>query len=180
MASNRNSSRQMWLTALIVAVALVGLVAGALTRDVIAASNGGRVVQRPTQIPGATGTTTLADTPSATVPPTIAPALVHFSIKVTASPNSGHPGDTVTFIATVTADDSGQPVAGLTCHLRAPTDGEPAFLTTWPAPTATNINGIASWTVTVPPMQSGRYVVEVFGQTPSWSYVARTGYTVTA
>jgi hypothetical protein len=106
--------------------------------------------------------------------------LAHFSIRLTASPSSGHAGDVITISAHATDAATGAPIPGLTCRLRTPTDGASGLFTTWPTPTATDSSGVASWTATIPTDTPGRYEIEVFAQTPSWSYVARTAVIVKA
>lgn len=160
-------------------VALIGLLAGALTRTLV---NAASASQGTPQVLEATTTATSEpqSTVIATLAPTTAPVLAHFSIKLTASPLSAHAGDDISITAYVTDDATGAPVPGLTCVLRAPTNGAPGLFTTWPTPTATTSAGIASWTTTIPADAPGRYTIEVYAQTPSWSYVARTSVVVTA
>lgn len=153
-------------------MAFSGLVAGALTRTLISAS------ASPTgRMPAATVTltaTSLPETnPTAAPVATEAPAATSFTIKLSATPVSGHPGTTITITARVTSIHDGSPIAGLTCRLRAPTNGEPGLFTTWPTPDATDSSGVATWTAQIPANAPGRYVLEVFAQTPSWSYIAR-------
>lgn len=179
LASRQNPQRRGLLIALIIIVALGGLFSGALTRTLMSyASAPHGVAQQPT----ATATSTSQPSPSPTAPqtPIIAPVLAHFSIKLIASPTSAPAGQTIQITARVTDNANGAPVAGLTCVLRSPTNNAPGLLTTWPTPTATNTSGVATWTAKIPTLQTGRYVIEVFAQTPSWSYVARTSVYVTA
>jgi hypothetical protein len=173
-----NRQRQGWLIALIALIGVVGLLAGASTRLFVSATSN----QTLRQSPEPTATATLASEVSPTVAsdPTTPPDMANFTLKVTASPLSGHAGDTITVSVLATDDATGAPAPGLTCHLRTPTDGTPGLLVTWPTPTATDASGVASWTVTIPANAPGRYAIEAFAQTPSWTYVARTSVTVTA
>ncbi len=181
MASERNRQRQVLLTTLIALIALLGFMAGAITRTLIT-SAAPTLGQSPRTEPTGTAAVTLTPelSPVVTQAPTVAPSLAHFTLRITVSPTSGHVGDTITISVRATDDATGAPIAGLTCHLRAPTDGAKGLFTTWPTPTATNSSGIALWTATIPPDAPGRYEIEVFAQTPSWSAVRETGVTVTA
>lgn len=179
VASNQNRQRQGLLTALITLIALTGFMAGALTRTLTttASSQGLRQSSDPT----ATMTSTLAPelSPTATREPTVAPALAHFTISLTVSTSSGHAGEMITINALVTDATTGAPIPGLTCRLRAPTDGAAGLFTTWPSPTATNSSGVATWTDVIPPDAPGRYEIEVFAQTPSWVYFKRATVFIT-
>jgi hypothetical protein len=179
VASRHSRQRQGLLTALIAMTALIGLLAGALTRALITnASASTSQSQNPE--PTATATQQPQPIATATESPTIAPVLVHFTIKLTVSPASAHPGDAISITALATDSATGAPIPGLTCVLRAPTNGVSGLFTTWPTPTATNESGIASWTANAPANTPGRYEIEAFAQTPSWSYVARTTVIITA
>ncbi len=179
MASKQNRQRQTLLTALIIFIALTGFMAGALTRTLTtSASQSLRLNPNPTATPTATPEPEIS--PTVTLDPTTAPSLGHFSINLTVSPLSGYAGETITINALVTDDATGVPIPGLTCRLRAPTNGTTGLFTTWPPPTATDSSGVASWTSVIPNVAPGRYVIEVFAQTPSWWYVKRATVFVTA
>jgi hypothetical protein len=169
----------MWLTALIACVALVGLVSGVLTRNFLSSQS--TQTEGRNQRPSATPTMRQGplSTPTATAAATVAPALVHFSIKLTVTPNAGQSGGAITITALATDDKTGESVPGLTCRLRTPTDGESGLLSTWPTPTATNSDGIATWIATVPNESPGRYAIEVYAQTPAWKYIGRASFTIT-
>lgn len=181
VASKQNRLRQGLLTALITLIALLGFMAGLITRT-LTASAAFNLGQR--QNPEATATTFATQapqlSPTASIEATTAPSLTHFTIRLTVSPSSGHVGDAIVITARVTNNATSAPVSGLTCHLRAPTNGANGLFTIWPTPTATDDAGVASWTTTIPTVAPGRYEIEVFAQTPSWSYVARAEVTVTA
>ncbi len=181
MASKQNWRRQGLLTALIALVALTGFMAGLITRaftSSAALSLDQRLHPQSSETPAATKTLQLS--PTAVTETTVAPSLAHFVIELTVTPSSGHAGDSIVITARVTDNATGAPVPGLTCHLRAPTDGSAGLFTTWPTPAATDNTGVASWTETIPPVAPGKYEIEVFAQTPSWSYYARVGVIVTA
>ena len=173
MTQNQNRQRQGLLIALVALVALVGLLAGSFTRMLISSASPGQS-QRPKPEPTATASPAPQLSPTAPSDPTVSTSLGHFTLKLTATPSAAHAGDDITINALATDNATGGPTPGLTCRLRAPSDGAPGLLSTWPSPTATNDAGIASWTATIPADAPGRYEIEVFAQTPSWSYVART------
>ena len=178
MASQQRQRGQIGLlTALLILIGLIGLTSGALTRSLLNATGPGHA---KTHAPTPTATATPQPEPTTTLTPqsTAAPALEHFSIHLTISPTSGLAGSTITIAAHVTDNATGAPISGLTCQLRQPTNGAPGLFTTWPTPDATNDSGDATWSAQIPPLAPGRYVVEVFAQTPSWSYVARASVTV--
>ncbi len=181
MASRQNRQRQNLLTALIAFIALTGLMTGALTRTFItnsSLSQGQRQNAEPTATDTATLTPQLSPTP--TNAPTVAPVLAHFTLRLTVSPASNHAGGSIAISVLATDDATGAPIPGLTCRLRAPSDGAPGLLSAWPTPTATDSSGVASWTSTIPADAPGRYEIEVFAQTPAWSYVAHATVVVTA
>ena len=181
MASRQNRQRQSLLTALIAFIALTGIMAGALTRTLItsaATSQGQRQNLEPT--PTATATLTPQLSPTPTNAPTVAPVLAHFTLKLTVSPASNHAGGSIVINVLATDDATGAPIPGLTCRLRAPSDGAPGLLSVWPTPTATDSSGVASWTSTIPADAPGRYEIEAFAQTPAWSYVAHASVVITA
>lgn len=173
-----NRQRQGMLIALIAFIGVVGLLAGVSTRLLVSAASNQTLRQHSE--PTATATLAPEVSPTAASDPTAPPDMAHFTLKVTASPTSGRAGDTITISVLATDDATGEPAPGLTCHLRAPTDGGPGLLVMWPTPTATDASGLASWTMTIPANAPGRYEIEAFAQTPSWTYVARTSVTVTA
>jgi hypothetical protein len=167
-------------TALVIVVALIGLVAGATTRLVLSVSAGARVLN---QLPAATPTATLLvaiPSPTLTQEPTTFPVGAHFSIRLTITPSSGPAGANITIAAHVTDNATGAPLPSLTCHLRAPSNDGPMLFSTWPAPVASDNAGVATWNTSIPQVAPGRYVVEVFAQTRSWSYVQRASIIVTA
>lgn len=181
MASRQNRQRQSLLTALIAFIALTGIMAGALTRTLItsaASSQGQRQNLEPTATATATLTPQLSPTP--TNEPTVAPVLAHFTLRLTVSPASTHAGASIAINVLATDATTGAPIPGLTCRLRAPSDGAPGLLSAWPTPTATDSSGVASWTSTIPADAPGRYEIEAFAQTPAWSYVAHASVVITA
>jgi hypothetical protein len=173
-----NRRRQGPLIALIALIGAVGLLAGVSTRLLITATSNQALRQHPE--PTVTATPAPELSPTAVSDPTAPPDMSHFSLKVMASPSSGRAGDTITISVIATDDATGDAAPGLTCHLRAPTDGAAGLLVTWPTPTATDASGVASWTVAIPANAPGRYEIEAFAQTPSWTYVARASVTITA
>lgn len=180
MASQQNQQGRPWLlTALIVLISLIGLASGALTRTLLGGAPGGHV-NAPQATLEPTATFQPAPTTTTTLAPTSAPVLAHFTIHLTVSPAAGSPGATITINAVATDNATGAPIPGLTCRLREPTNGAPGLFTTWPTPDATDSAGIASWTAQIPSVAPGRYVIEVFAQTPSWSYIARASVFVQA
>lgn len=175
----QNRHRQGLLLALVALVAVIGLLAGVFTRIAVSAASFNQT-QRQNPEPTATATLTPKASPTATSEATTPPDLAHFTLKLTATPSSGQAGDTIVISVLATNDATGNPIPGLTCRLRAPTDGVSGLLSTWPTPTATNESGVATWTETMPANAPGRYEIEVFAQTPSWSYVARAGVFIKA
>ena len=83
-----------------------------------------------------------------------------FSLSIALSSRTLSAGETFTVTVTATTTD-GAPVSGLSCMLRAPTDGPPGLFTTWPAPMTTDSDGRATWTLTAPLVAAGTYGIEV-------------------
>lgn len=177
MRPQQNRRRQGLLVALLALTGVVGLLAGISTRLLVTT---GAYNQVRRQIPEPSATLAPESSSTALSNPTVPPNVAHFTLKLTATPSSGHAGDSITISVLATDDATGDPAPGLTCHLRAPTDGAPGLLATWPTPAATNASGVASWTVTIPANAPGRYEIEVYAQTPSWTYIRQTSVTVEA
>ncbi|MGH2504777.1 MAG: hypothetical protein ACRDID_19885, partial [Ktedonobacterales bacterium] len=70
--------------------------------------------------------------------------------------------------------------SGLPCILRAPTDGSPALLSSWPPARSTDSSGAATWTLTAPQKPAGSYDIEAFASTSKWSYKLDSSATVRA
>lgn len=172
--------RPFGLIILVTLVAVAGLLTGAGTRLLltprapIGNQGGAQATQTAPTATLAPAITATATTNSATPPSTLA----HFSTSLSISPKSGPVGSSITITAIATVDGTHAPMQGLTCTLRTPTDGSRALFTSWPSPTATNSNGVATWTATVPNVTPGTYFIEVYAQTPSWTHYQVASFTV--
>lgn len=141
--------------------AAIGLLAGILTHALTSsqspsAPGNGPVISGSPPALSATMTPATAD---ATATSTISNQQSGFTLGITLSQRTVTVGETLT--VTVVATTNGAPVSGLSCTLRAPTDGPPGLLATWPAAATTDANGQAIWTITVPSLAPGTYGVEV-------------------
>lgn len=156
---------------LLALVALIGLLLGILTRTLVSRQGtSARVTPTLTATahpPRATATTIL---PTATV--TEGAPSGHFQLSVTVSPKAAHAGQQVTVTVNAFDPNTHAPIAGLPCILRAPSDGSPAFLSTWPAKRTTDADGAATWILTAPSETPGDYEIEAFAQTTKWSWKA--------
>lgn len=156
-------TRLSWVatTLALLTFATIGLLAGALThaltsRQAPGASGSGPVISGSPPALSATVTPASAD---ATVTSTTSNQQSGFILGITLSQRTATVGQTFTVTAVATAN--GAPVSGLSCTLRAPTDGPTGLLATWPAAATTDSNGKATWTITVPSVAPGTYGVEV-------------------
>lgn len=178
----RKASAPMGLIILLLAlVSLIGLLSGMLTHTLIARH--GIIAQVPsTQSPGVSSGATNTPAGSATSGTSTASALAsRFQLSISVSSKTVSPGDQVTITVHAYTPDTHAPVSGLSCTLRAPTDGSSALLSTWPDPQTTDANGVATWTVTVPTLAAGSYEVEAYARTPKpWSWKADSTVTVRA
>ena len=162
------------LRALLAAVALVvcvgsGLAAGTFSRGLVTRLGGSVATQTTTQVSHGATQATGSSTPS----PTPLPAQLAasgFTLTTTAAPNHVAAGQQFTVIATVVAGDGVTPVPGLTCTMRAPSEGARPLFQQWPAPQVTDAKGVATWTLTAPQVQPGQYAVDViaYGQHGYW------------
>jgi len=148
-------------TLALLAFATVGLLAGVLThaltsRQSPGAPGSGPVISGSPPALSATVTPTSADV---TATSTTGNQQSGFTLGITLSQRTVTAGET--FTVTVVATANGAPVNGLSCTLRAPTDGPPGLLPTWPPAATTDANGQAIWTITVPSVAPGTYGVEV-------------------
>lgn len=159
------NSRLNWsvpiLAASLVMCAISGLAAGTFTRGLVDAMSLSSV------FPTATRTSVPATRPSATLTPTAADrptvlAASGFTITAVPTPNAVAPGQTVTVVATVTAQDGISKVAGVQISLSAANEDGPALMAQWPAPSVTDDRGEATWSLDIPAStQPGTYGVMV-------------------
>lgn len=106
--------------------------------------------------------------PSATPIPTATartiaqqPGNLPFFLAASASPASLAAGQTLTITIQASSQYGSAPVVGLTCYMRAPSDGRVPLFQTWPTPAVTGASGQATWTLTAPQVAPGPYGVEV-------------------
>lgn len=137
---------------------LAGVVAHALTGGQSAGALGGGPVISGSP-PARTTPSETASPPDPTATSAITNPQAGFTLDITLSQRTVSAGETLT--VTVVATTNGAPVSGLTCTLRAPTDGPPGLLTAWPTPATTDATGQATWTLTTPTLAPGVYGVEV-------------------
>lgn len=168
--------RATLIALILVAFALSGFGAGLVTRTVAgnALSNVSKVLPNPTgqthtQIP--TSTSSRANpTSTATALPTVI-AQSGFTLQAAPSAKTLSPGQQFTVVVIALASDRITPVVGLTCYMRARTDGTPPLFQQWPGPQVTDKDGRAIWALTSPQNSPGAYGFEVvaYGQ-HSWYY----------
>src|SRR5512146_3133650 len=97
-------------------------------------------------------TATLAAVATSTAPS----SATGFSLSIVLSSRTLSAGEAFTVTVTATTPN-GAPVNGLSCTLRAPTDGPPGLFAVWPAPAITDSDGRAVWTLTTPSVAAGSY-----------------------
>lgn len=148
-------------TLALLAFAALGLLAGVLTFALTSRQSAGGLVNDPVisgSPPALAATATPAQTDTTATSTTSNPQS-GFTLAITLSARTVTAGETLT--VTVVATTNGAPVSGLSCALRAPTDGPPGLLDAWPAPATTDASGQATWSITVPSAAPGTYGVEV-------------------
>lgn len=161
MAAQRIRLSMGAATLVLLAFAVFGLLVGVLTHALTGRQSSGALAQGPV-ISGSPPALSATATPigaDATATSMTSNAQSGFTLAITLSTRTVTAGETLT--VTVVATTNGAPVSGLSCALRAPTDGPPGLLDTWPAPATTDANGQANWTFTVPSVAPGTYGVEV-------------------
>lgn len=144
---------------ILLACSATGMLAGAFAHTLASKQSPGSSVSGPVISGTPPGGASATATPSlVTETPTVSGSATGFTLSITLSARSVSPGET--FTVTVIATANGAPLSGLSCALRAPTDGPPGLLSTWPAPVVTDANGEATWTVTTPSVTPGTYGIE--------------------
>lgn len=151
---------------MLVAFALTGLLLGLLTHGLVISASAAtaRTTQTPTR---AHATATREKTPSATPPP----ATGKFDLALSISPQRVSAGDTITVTVKATVAGTSTPLASLVCALGGSGSG-PDLLTKWPAPQATDAQGVATWHITVPRVAPGTYSIEAKASTTTPIYSA--------
>ncbi len=151
-------------------VALIGLMLGILTHALV--SRAGRIAQTPATIsvrashtPTATATSGAASTTPTSSTSTFTG---HFELTISVSPKTVKAGQQITVTVHAYTADTHAAISGLQCTLRAPIDGSPSLLTSYPAAQITDNTGAVSWIVTAPSQAPGTYEIETFAQTQSW------------
>lgn len=158
--------------ALLALVALIGLLLGILTRTLVSRQPEITQAARTATATIRAPTITTTRSPTETSTTTTGVVTSHFRLTVTVSPKAARPGQQITVTVNAFDPNTHAPVAGLPCTLRAPSDGSPSFLTTWPAAQTTDANGAATWTVTAPSKPAGIYEIEAFAQSAKWNWKA--------
>lgn len=148
---------------MLVAFALTGLLLGLLTHGLVISASA-RATQTP---PRAHATATHEKTPTATP----RPATGRFDLALSVSPQRVNVGDTITVTVRATVAGTSTPLANLLCTLSGSGSG-PDLLTKWPAPQATDEQGIVTWHVTVPHVTPDTYSIEVKASTTAPIYSA--------
>ncbi len=152
-------------------VALIGLMLGILTHAMV--SRTGRLAQTPatTSVRVSHAPTATATSRGGTTTPTTSTSTFtgHFGLTLSVSPRSVKAGQQITVTVHAYTADTHAAISGLQCILRAPIDGSPSLLTSYPAAQTTDNTGAATWIVTVPSQAAGTYEIETYAQTPSWS-----------
>lgn len=173
--TRRTSGSTGLIITLLALVALLGLLTGFLTHTLISRSTAAaQVLPSTTATQLTTPATTHAPSTGASATATTPAGKVsaQFQLSISISPRVVATGQQLTITVNAFDPDTHAPIAGLPCILRAPTDGSPALLTSWPASQTTNASGAASWTLAAPSMPAGTYEVEAFAQSAKWSWKA--------
>lgn len=154
-------------------VALIGLLLGILAHAIV--SRGAQTAQtKVTATAGPHASATATANESAAATPTIPASSFtgRFNLSVSVSPKTVHAGQQITVTVHAYTADTHADISGLQCMLRAPIDGSPSLLTSYPAAQTTDDTGATSWIVTAPSQATGTYEIEAFAQTHSWSFKA--------
>lgn len=146
-------------SAMLVAFALTGLLLGLLTHGLVISASAATV--RATHTPThARATATREKSPTATS----RPATGQFDLELSINPQRASPGDMITVTVKATVAGTSTPLANLECALSGSGSG-PDLLSPWPAPQATDEQGVAIWHITVPQVAPGTYSIEVKAST---------------
>lgn len=154
-------------------VAILGLLTGFLTHLLVSrAAVSAQAHPTSTESPGETAANTSTPVPvtGVTGTETTGTATGQFVLSISISPKTMTPGQQVTVTVRAFTPDTHTPVSGLSCVLRAPTDGSPALFSSWPSAQTTDDSGAATWTLTAPQKAAGTYEVEAFARSTKWSY----------
>ncbi len=180
------SYRATLITLMLVAFALSGFGAGLVTRTVAgdALSKAGNGLPTSTsqahaQAPTSTASPAVPGSTATALPTVIAPS--GFTLQAASSAKSVSAGQQFTVVVIALASDNVTPVSGLTCYMRARTDGAPPLFQQWPASQVTGRDGRATWTLTAPQNLPGSYGYEIvaYGQ-HAWYYRYDGTITITA
>lgn len=170
----RTSKRAGGATPLVIALVLTvcaisGLAVGGLARGLSGAGGSAKTSTRTaTTGSGSSGNTPGAGTATATEGATVVPS-GPFTLAVVVTPHVAAPGAQLVVTVTARSSAGNAPLAGLQCVLRAPSDGVAPLLSVWPAPAATNADGMATWTI-IAPNAAGRYELEAYAQGQHGAY----------
>lgn len=169
----RRSGPTGLILVLLALVVILGLLTGFLTHLLVSRAAVSAQGQ-PTSIQGPAATATNTSTPvpvtGITGTATTGTATGQFVLSVSISPKAMTPGQQITITVRAFTPDTHAPVAGLSCVLRAPTDGSPALFSSWPPAQTTDGSGSATWILTAPREAAGTYEVEAFAQTAKWRF----------
>lgn len=162
-------------------VALIGLLLGILTHALV--SRADRTALTPaTTSANVRSTQTPTTTGGASTTPTSSSSTFtgRFDLTISVSPKTVKSGQQITVTVHAYTADTHAAISGLPCTLRAPIDGSPSLLTSYPAAQTTDDTGAASWIVTAPSQAAGTYEIETYAQTHSWSFKADSAINLTA
>jgi hypothetical protein len=171
------------VAAVLLTCALVGLLAGVGTRQVVTrltnAANLGRNGLGPNSTTSAvTPTSTAGSLPSPTATTGTTGEFTGFTVRAQVSPASVAPGQQFTITATVIAKDGVTPLGGVLCSIGAPGGGTASLFPQWPAGKVSDTNGEAVWTLLAPSVASGTYSIKVTATGTRWFYYALVSVTL--
>lgn len=158
---------------LLIGCSSTGLLAGVTAHGITSGTLGAATATSTTSAAQTAQPTEMAS-PAATIYPT-APMTVEISV----TPRTVSPGQTLTITVTVAHAETGQPLAGVECWIRAH-PGSRSLLDQWPGPAVTDANGRAVWSIAAPARALGAYTVEAvayrYNKTayPYWRYTQIT------
>lgn len=185
----RNARSANTLSAVLIAIVLVACSISGLAAGVYARHLGDRLASATATAPASAASHTphLHATATAIIAPipTTTPTVQHtetapFILKASAVPSSLTSGQSFTITVLATSQHGAAPVPGLTCYMRAPSDGRAPLFQTWPPQAITDANGQATWNLAAPQVASGPYGVEVVAYGANgYNYYSDTFVTIT-
>jgi hypothetical protein len=171
------------VAAVLLVCALVGLLAGVGTRQLVTrltnATNPGQNALGPYGTTSAASPTSTAESlPSPLATTGTTGELTGFTLRAQVSPASVAPGQQFTITATVIAKDGVTKLGGVLCSIGATGGGNGSLFSQWPAGKVSDTNGEAVWILQAPNVAPGTYSIKVTGTGTRWFYYALVSVTI--